>query len=652
MVMPNACDIKLIGFVSGKNKRKRSFCLIRRHKTYSLGYSRIEFSFGKLYLWIVICILLLSILGFRLYELQVKSQSFYVELSKNNHDRIVSLECPRGTIFDRNGIKLAEDIPTYHLYANLQQTFNLMDKNTKKEEKIKFLTSILTKTIQSPEKEILNLLTKNKDNTDEFLVRNNLDNTEYARFNEKSFELPGFFVKEGFKRYYPKGSLLAHMIGYTRVISQEQKKDSAFKNYDSSERVGKSGIELYYEKILHGIKGQKVQTINALGNIIDEHEIANVVKGDNIYLTIDSTLQAIAEETIKDNVGTIIVIDVNSGEILACASNPTFDPNIFSKPELPVLLWQELEQKRAFYNIAVQGQYPPGSTFKPLLSLYALEKNILTTTTQIYCGGSIKVPNLSEKYRCWVYPSMHGLLNLKEALKLSCDVFFYELGRRCNIEDILAYVTRFGIGKRTGIDINETEEGNGFIGNPTWKKKQEGYPWFEGDSMNLGIGQGFIDVTPMQMAKIYAQLGNGGKIVIPHLLKKTSKGKVFADFLTDYQKNMLTTKINPNEENIKTIHEDLYAVTEAGGTATGLYNSQIRISGKTGTAEGAPGKNGKSKQHLWLSSFAPTEKPEIAAVCLFEDSELEFGGNIAPYLKKVILAYFDGIQHAGGNDAK
>lgn len=619
--------------------------MIRSYKTIPGGYLKIEFSFGKLYLWIVITILLISLLGFRLFELQVKNQSVYIELSKNNHDRFVSLECPRGTIYDRNGVKLAEDIPTYHLYANLQQTFNAMEmeSSNKKEDKIKILTNILARTIQKSPKEITDLLQKNKENTDEFLVKNNLSSVEYAQFNEKSFELPGFFVKEGFKRFYPKGSLLAHMIGYTQEISVEQQKNPAFKNYEVNERIGKSGLELYYEAILHGKKGQKVQTINALGNIIDEREISGVVKGDNIYLTIDANLQSIAELTIKDHVGTLVVIDVNTGEILASASNPTFDPNIFSNP-IPDAVWKDLEQKRAFYNIAIQGMYPPGSTFKPLLSLYALEKRILTTKDQLFCGGSIKVPNLSEKYRCWVYPSQHGLLNLKEALKLSCDVFFYELGRRCKIEDLLSYVTAFGVGKRTGIDISENEEENGFIGNPTWKKKQEGYPWFEGDSMNLGIGQGFIDVTPMQMAKFYAQLGNGGKVVIPHLLKRTSKNKLFTDFLTDYQRNLLATKINPNQENIKTIQEDLYAVTEAGGTASGLSTTDLHISGKTGTAEGAPGKNGKSKQHLWLSTFAPTEKPEIASILLFEDSELEFGGNLAPYLKKVILAYFDKTQ--------
>jgi penicillin-binding protein 2 len=624
--------------------------LIRRQKAFPSSFNRLELAPSKVYLWIVICFLFLSILGFRLYQLQVKNQSVYIELSKNNHDRYVSLECPRGSIYDRNGIKLAEDIPTYHLYANLQQAFNLMDKNTKKDEKISSLTNILSRTIHTKEAEILDLLTKNKDNMDEFLILDNLDNDEYAKFNEKSFELPGFFVKEGFKRYYPKGSLLSHMIGYTGKISSEQRKNPAYKNYEVDERIGKSGLELYYEKILHGKKGQKIQTINALGNIIDEREVSAVVKGDNIYLTIDARLQEFTEETIHGKVGTLIMLKCKTGEILACANYPTFDPNIFSKP-ISESLWKELEEKRAFYNIAIQGQYPPGSTFKPLLSLYALEKKVLTVTTQIFCGGSIKVPNLAEKYRCWVYPSQHGLLNLKEALKLSCDVFFYELGRRCKIDDLLSYITQFGIAKRTGIDINEIEEMDGFVGNPTWKKKQEGYPWFEGDSMNLGIGQGYIDVTPMQMAKIYAQLGNGGKIVIPHLLKKTSRNQVFDDFLTDYQKNLLNTQINPNKENIKTIQEDLYAVTEPGGTASGLYNSQIKISGKTGTAEGAPGKGGKSKQHLWLSTFAPTDNPEIATVILFEDSELEFGGNLALYLKKVIFKYFELTQNAGGNDA-
>lgn len=624
--------------------------MIRKHKSFPSYGTKLEVANGKVVFWIIVCFLFLSLLPIRLYQLQVKNQALYIELSKNNHDRIVTLECPRGSIFDRNGVKLAEDIPTYHLYGNLTQYFSLSDPSLAKDQKLKKAKEVLSKAITLKEKDLSLVLEKYKELNEEFLVKNNLSKEEYAVFNEKSFELPGFYIKEGFKRFYPKGSLLAHMIGYTRMISEEQKKLSAFSDYESTERIGKSGIELFYEKILHGKKGKKIQTINAFGNIIDEKEVSEVIKGDNIYLTIDARLQEFAEQTIKEQLGTVIVVECKTGEILAVASNPTFDPNIFSDL-LPETLWRELEQKRALYNIAIQGQYPPGSTFKPLLSLYALEKNIIKPEDKIFCGGSVNVPNLTEKYRCWVYPSKHGLINLKEALKFSCDVFFYELGKRCQIEDLLHYVKQHGLARRTGIDINEEEEAQGFLGSPTWKKKQEGYAWFEGDSMNLGIGQGFIDVTPMQMAKIYAQLGNGGNIVIPHLLKKTSGNLTFFDLLSDYQKDQLSIKLNTDPTNAKLIQQDLYAVTEAGGTAPGLYNSSIKISAKTGTAEGAPGKSGKSKQHLWLTSFAPTDQPEIAAVMLFEDSDLEFGGMLAEPLKKVILKYFELTHQVGGNDA-
>jgi len=230
-------------------------------------------------------------------------------------------------------------------------------------------------------------------------------------------------------------------------------------------------------------------------------------------------------------------------------------------------------------------------------------------------------------------------------------VFFFFFGRKCNIDDLLTFVRRFGVSTKTGLDISINEEMDGFLGNPTWKKKHEGYQWFEGDTMNLSIGQGFIDVTPMQMAKVYAILGNSGKMIIPHLLLKTSTNLEFKDFLTPKQKNILATDLMLKQENITIIQEDLHSVTEPGGTASGLLNESISIAAKTGTAEGAPGKYGKSKQHLWLTTFAPTEKPQIAVIMLLEDSDLEFGGNLAPFVKKVIVKYFEITQNSGGFNA-
>lgn len=622
--------------------------MIRRRKNFFKKPIIYEIGLAKLYFWVSAFTLLFFLLIFRLFFLQYKNQSLYINLSQNNYNRTVSIECPRGTIFDRNGKKLAVDIPSYHLNVNLQQALhNINGKSI--EEKLKNISDILFNTIDLPAKSIYDLLIQNKDNTNELIIKSNLSNAEYARFIEKSFELPGFYIKEGFKREYPNGSLMAHSIGYTGFVAPSDLIIPKFKNYDQSERIGKVGIERYYESILHGNKGTKIQTINALGNIIDEKDQTEVIKGDNIFLTIDLNLQKYVEEIIKDHQGSMIIMNCKNGEILACASNPTFDLNMYSR-SFTQKEYDQYESKGAFLNRSIQGKYPPGSTFKPLLSLYALEKKVIAPDSEIFCGGYVKVKGLENKYRCWVFPSQHGWLKLKLALKYSCDVFFYELAKKCKIDDLLFFIKDFvSFGKQTGVDIPFEE--SGFLADPIWKQKYFGYPWFEGDSMNLGIGQGYILVTPIQLAKLYAQIANGGNKVIPHFLKKTSKSKDFFNFITDEQKKTLSENKMISPEYVTTIQQDLHTVVEEGGTAPLLYDGKIKISAKTGTAEGSPDKNGKITQHLWIASFAPTDNPEIAAIILFENSNLEFGGNLAPYLKKAILKYFELSSSYGGQNA-
>lgn len=622
--------------------------MIRKRRYFDFKPIRHEILPQKLYFWITLISIFLLLLVFRLYILQCKNQSLYIDLSKKNHDRVLSIDCPRGTIFDRNGVKLAVDIPSYHINVNLQEAMNnLAGKSTS--EKLKTLSTELSKTINMSSEKIYQVFLLNKENAEEFIIKSNLDTLEYARFIEKSYELPGFYIKEGYKRMYPKGSLLAHILGYTGLMSSSDLNNPEFSRFDQNERIGKVGIERYYEKILHGSKGTKIQTINALGNVIDEKDQTDVIKGDNINLTIDATLQAYVEETIKEHLGSMIVINCNNGEILACASNPTFDLNLYSK-SFTQKEYDAYESRGAFFNRSIQGKYPPGSTFKPLLSLYAIENDIITHDTELFCGGSIKVPGLENKYRCWVFPSQHGWLKLKLALKYSCDVFFYELARKCKIQDLLDFIAKFvSLGQQTGVDVPFEE--SGFLGSPTWKQKFVGYNWFEGDSMNLGIGQGYIMVTPIQMAKLYAQLANGGKRIIPHFLQKTGKNKVFFDFLSTEQNKYLKETFKVSPSNILSIQQDLHAVVEGGGTAPMLYDSAIKISAKTGTAEGSPDSTGKITQHLWISAFAPTDNPEIAVIILFENSKLEFGGNLAPFVKKVFLKYFELSSTYGGQNA-
>ncbi|HPO28651.1 MAG TPA: penicillin-binding protein 2 [Caldisericia bacterium] len=572
-----------------------------------------EIAFWKQVLLYVSMICLFVTILVKIINIQGFNTDYFTNLSIDNHKRYISINCPRGTIFDRNGKELATDLPTFDLYIS-----PTMIKDTDS------FTDILTSCIDLDKTKLNKILSEKDLNNDSYLIKSNLSSEEIARFNELSFNLKGATIEESYKRYYPNGKTLAHVLGYTGLASSSELE--IYNNLTLNERVGKSGIEKYYENLIHGEKGKIVQIVSANGKVLDEMEEKPSKKGENIFLTIDLNLQKKVEEVIGDNYGTGIIIDAKKGEILACASNPSFDPNIFSK-DISYEEWQSLSNKRAFFNIAIQGVYPPGSTFKPLISLYALSRDIINLETKYLCSGSLNIKGMEEKYKCWVFPSSHGWLNLKDALKYSCDIFFYQLARDFKFENFIDFAIKFGgITKKTGIDLPYEDEG--FLGSPTWKKKYIGDEWFEGDSMNIGIGQGYILVTPLQMSKLYLKIANRGKEVVPHLLLKTESNKTFYNYYDIKEENY------PIENKYCDIIIDyLKGVTEVGGTAYGLNVDGVKVAAKTGTAEGPNG------EHLWLISIFPADDPQIVALIMFENSKYEFASELTPYMKNILLYY-------------
>ncbi len=572
-----------------------------------------EIVFWKQVLLYVAVVCLTITVFIKIINIQGFNTEYYSNLSTDNHKRVISTNCPRGTIFDRNGKELATDLPTFDLYISPTLI-----------KDIDSFTEILNSCINVDKIKLKKILSEANSIDESYLIKSNLSDEEIARFNELSFKLKGATIKESYKRHYPNGEALAHVLGYTGIASEPEL--DYYKNLTLDERVGKSGLEKYYEDLLHGEKGRIVQIVSASGKVLDEMEEKPAKKGENIFLTIDLGLQKKVEEVIGDNYGTGIIIDVKKGELLACASNPSFDPNIFSK-DISDEEWQALNKKRAFFNIAIQGVYPPGSTFKSLISLYALSKNVINTETKYFCGGSLNVKGLEEKYKCWVFPSSHGWLNLKDALKYSCDIFFYQLAKDLKIENFIEFAIKFGgITKKTGVDL--PYENEGFLGSPNWKKKYIGDEWFDGDSMNLGIGQGYILVTPLQMAKLYLKIANGGKELVPHLLLKTESNKTFNDFYILKEDDYLVEK-KYNDILI----DYLKGVTEIGGTAYGLNIDGVKVAAKTGTAEGPNG------EHLWLISIYPAEDPQIVALIMFENSKYQFASKLTPYMENILSYY-------------
>lgn len=572
-----------------------------------------EIALWKEILIVIIVICLSLTLLTRIIYIQGLNRDYYENLAANNHKREISINCPRGTIYDRNGKEIAFDLPTFDLYI----VPSLVEDTAK-------FSELLSSCVKIDKVRLNEIFAKKSLSEEDYLIKRNLSNEEIARFNELSFKLKGAVVKESYKRVYNYGKVLAHVLGYTGIASHDELNE--YKNLTTNERVGKSGVEKYYESLLHGEKGKIVQIVSASNKILNEIEEKPVKKGEDIFLTIDIDLQKKVEEIIGNNYGAGIIADIKTGELLACASSPSFDPNIFSE-DISSDVWDSLNKRRAFFNIPIQGTYPPGSTFKPLIALYALNKNVINLSTKYFCGGSLNVKGMEEKYKCWVFPSAHGWLTLEEALKYSCDIFFYELARDLEIKDFLEFAVKFGgITCGTGIDLPYEEEG--FLGNPDWKRKYVGDEWFEGDSMNLGIGQGYLLVTPLQMLKLYLRIANSGKEVIPHLLLKTESGRTFENFSThkkdDYSKEINYTKL---------LLDYLRGVTEIGGTAYGLDIDGTKVAAKTGTAEGPNG------EHLWLISIYPAHDPQIVALIMFENSKLQYASELTPYLREILLYY-------------
>lgn len=607
---------------------------MRRRPSYREStHASMEVSTIKAVFLLILIISLSGLLLFRLYILQVQQKEHYVNLSEKNYARTVYIDAPRGNIYDRNGVVLAEDIPSFHALVSYQkwiQTASTESGIRKEKEAI----SLISRLFSIDEKNIRKIISDCQENQTDVILKSNLNEQEYALFNENASKLAGFYVIRGFKRFYPHGRLLSHVLGYTRLLEKEKDQEILHQNpaLTFNDRVGKQGVERYYEFLLQGDKGTIVQKIDAMGTILDEVETKPIQKGNDIYLSVDIVLQEKVESLIQDHVSTLLIMDCKTGEILACANHPSFDPNIFSEP-LSEKVWEELSAKRAFFNIAIQGEYPPGSIFKPLVSLFGLEKGYMKPFDKLHCGGKIDVEGLAGKYQCWVYPSQHGWITMKEALKYSCDIYFFELIRKYNIMQFLDFAKQYGgVSRHTGIDLPYEDIGE--IGNPEWKKKNVGYEWFEGDSMNLGIGQGYLTVTPIQMLNIYANIASNGKTSIPHFFLH-SKGK--KTFIKNWKPE---GKLSIKSQYYDLIHESLHEVTMSGGTAPLLSNPSVSIAAKTGTAEDDLDETGKPTQDLWLAGFAPSDKPEIAFLVMYEKSKLEFGGDLSPVLKEAILFYF------------
>lgn len=560
-----------------------------------------------------IVLLLFGVLSLRLVQFQLIRGARYARMSERNRIRKILLPASRGRIFDRNGILLADTRPSFTI-AVIPTEANDSTRS--------LLASLMHQPVEMLRKRLKPIAAFP---TPVDICRN-VDFATVARIEENNFRLPGVLVRIDPVRNYIYGRLYSHVIGHLgEVNEQELARDSSYRPLDF---IGRNGIEASYEKFLRGKNGYKFVEVDARGREIGpiaEKRPELSTNGCDIYLSIDHRLQELAWELTRNYERAAVVgILVKTGEVLCLFSRPDFDPNIFLSAIDPNL-WDSLvlSPAKPFFNRAISSSYPPGSTFKPIVALAALKERLVTSqTTLIPCTGSLHYGKRT--FRCW---SVHGKLNLLGAIEQSCNTYFYQLGMRLNLDSLVMFSRRLGLGKPTGIDIPGENPGN--LPSREFLDRRYGRgKWTQGVMLNFAIGQGEILVTPLQLAVIYAILANEGWYAAPYLVTRIdSIGKpVFSR--------------QPRVYNVPLNHSDLNEVKKAltrvveYGTGRGAYRQEITIAGKTGTAQNPP-----RPDHAWFVGYAPAESPEVVFTVLIENAG--HGGAVAaPIAGELIRAYF------------
>lgn len=575
----------------------------------------------KILLGVTIFIFLVILI--RVGWLQIVEGERFLQLSKTARLRLIPLANPRGLIVDRKGRVVADNTASFSVGVVPESVTDL--ENTL--EKLKRIFSHLN--LQQSKSKI-----EKADNPFRPVVlKEGVDLRKVTYILEREQEFPSVVILSQPIRNYPQGNLLAHVVGYLGEISKRELKSLSFLGVEAGDLVGKIGIEKVYNSYLQGEKGGRQVEVDAYGRVLRTISQRDPLPGDTVYLTIDVDIQKIAREEMGNRKGVVIIANPYTGEILSMLSLPSFDPNLFAKG-ISDEKWLELSQDvdNPLENRAVRGEYPPASTFKIVLVAAALETKKAAPSTSFYCPGYYKIGK--RVFKCWKKEG-HGWLNLKNALIHSCDVYFYQLGLKLGVKDIIRYARLFGLGQPTGVDLASEKEG--FLPTPEWKWKLYKETWYPGDTANLSIGQGYILVTPIQMLKLINAVANGGYLVRPHLVKRIvdEDGSLVFDFIPQKMK-----KVPISKSTLDFLHKALAGVVKEG-TGWRAANKVVKIAGKTGTAQLAGDKN----PHNWFVGYAPADHPVLSIVVLVENKEEEI--SIAPQIAGKILSRVFGTPDLG-----
>ena len=579
----------------------------------------------------------------RFVYLQVFQHNYYHLLAEQNRVSIIPVVPNRGLIVDRNGVVLASNFAAYTLEIVPSQVPDL-------EATIDALSKIVDVTPKD-RKRFEKMLEEGPDFAG-VPIRTRLNDEEVARFAAEQYRFPGVEINARLFRHYPQAKIASHVIGYIGRLSEAEfdqlEADGVAQNYSKSDYIGKVGLEQRYETELRGVTGYEHVETDANGRSIRTLRSILPVSGNNLLLALDAKLQQVAERVFGDYRGALVAIEPATGGVLALVSKPGFDPNLFVDGIDPQN-WDQLNNSpdHPLNNRALQGLYPPGSTFKPFMALAALELGKRTPGYTISDPGYFVLGGAGHLFRDWKAGG-HGLVDLHKAIVVSCDTYFYGLAQDLGIDAIHQFVGQFGFGKETGIDIQG--EVGGLLPSQDWKQKRFNQKWFMGDTISVGIGQGYDLATPLQLAAATATLASGGRVFRPHLVQQ----------IQDSQTNELTT-IEPQPvgviplkpQNVRQVREAMVDVTRPGGTAAWAGNgAKYPFAGKTGTAQVIAMKgqkheeshvNERHRDHALFIGYAPADDPKIALAVLVENGG-HGASTAAPIARKVIDYYLLGVE--------
>ncbi len=569
-------------------------------------------------LQIAVAVAMVAVAG-SYWFVQVVQGDYYRELAENNRLREVPIEATRGLIFDRESRLLVENVPSYNLLLEVSRSRDVA-------RSLQFATGILGR----PESELEGVLERHRAAVPfrPILVAEDLTLSDVAKFSASALEHPEFEIDVSHLRLYRFSRIAAHALGHLGQVSEADLKRSQ-SPYRAGDLVGKSGVEQAYDLDLKGRDGERVVIVDSRGRLLEEHDQEPAVVGDDLSLALSMELQQEAARFFEGKTGAVVALDPRTGEVIALLSSPSYDPNLFSR-RLDQEAWRQLvdDPRHPLQNRSIQNAYPPGSVFKIVIAIAGLSEKIVTPHHRVFCPGFTTIYN--RRFRCWKRGG-HGWMDLRSALRESCDVYFYHLGKKLGIDPIARYSRLLGFGRPTGLDI--PGEKGGLVPDAEWSLKRRGTPWYPGETISVAIGQGPVLVTPMQMAAAVATVANGGFRVTPHLV--------------DSQAAPEPEWLPLDSAVLDFVREALWAVVNVRGTGARARVAGLDVAGKTGTAQvvgqatriDSQDLPAEHRDHAWFVSFAPVDDPSLVVVVFVEHGG-KGSASAAPLAKQLYEIYF------------